>query len=197
LHNRRLAASEIVRSLSANWRIVILGMLLVTMTTVSSYMIMAYTPTFGSSVQKLASKDSLVITLYVGDSNLFWLPVMGALSDRIGRRPLLLAFTLMMMITAYPVMLGLVRGPSFARLWTVELWLSFLFGSRNSAIVIFLTEIMPVNVRTSEFSLAYSLATAIFGGFTPAISTFLIRLTGNRAVAGLWLSFAAACGLKC
>jgi MFS transporter, MHS family, citrate/tricarballylate:H+ symporter len=133
----------------------------------------------------------------LNDSNLFWLPVMGALSDRIGRRPLLLAFTLMMMITAYPVMLGLVRGPSFARLWTVELWLSFLFGSRNSAIVIFLTEIMPVNVRTSEFSLAYSLATAIFGGFTPAISTFLIRLTGNRAVAGLWLSFAAACGLKC
>ncbi len=61
--------------------------------------------------------------------------------------------------------------------------------------VVFLTEIMPVEVRTAGFSLAYSLATAIFGGFTPAISTYLIQQTGNRAVPGLWLSFAAVCGL--
>src|SRR2546425_8488036 len=51
--------------------------------------------------------------------------------------------------------------------------------------VVFLTEIMPVNVRTTGFALAYSLATAIFGGFTPALSTFLIHVTGNRAVPGL------------
>jgi hypothetical protein len=61
--------------------------------------------------------------------------------------------------------------------------------------VVFLTEIMPVSVRTSGFALAYSLATAVFGGFTPALSTYLIHLTGNRAVPGLWLSIAAACGL--
>jgi len=60
---------------------------------------------------------------------------------------------------------------------------------------VFLTEIMPADVRTAGFSLAYSLATAIFGGFTPAISTYLIQITGNRAVPGMWLSFAAACGL--
>jgi MFS transporter, MHS family, citrate/tricarballylate:H+ symporter len=193
-HKHRPTTSEILRSLSANWRIVIIGTMLVTMTTVSFYMITAYTPTFGNSVLKLASKDSLIVTLCVGASNLFWLPVMGALSDRIGRRPLLLIFTLLMMITAYPAMLWLVRGPSFARLLTVELWLSFIFGSYNGAMVVFLTEIMPINVRTSGFSLAYSLATAIFGGFTPAVSTYLIHLTGNRAVPGLWLSFAAACG---
>jgi hypothetical protein len=55
---------------------------------------------------------------------------------------------------------------------------------------------MPVEVRTAGFSLAYSLATAIFGGFTPAICTYLIHVTGNRAVPGLWLSFAAICGLS-
>ena len=60
----------------------------------------------------------------------------------------------------------------------------------------FPTEIMPIEVRTSGFSLAYSLATAIFGGFTPAICTYLIHVTGNRAVPGLWLSFAAICGLS-
>jgi hypothetical protein len=61
--------------------------------------------------------------------------------------------------------------------------------------VVFLTEIMPVDVRTSGFALAYSLATAVFGGFTPAISTYLIHATQNQAVPGLWLSGAAVIGL--
>jgi MFS family permease len=187
--------SEILHSLTASWRIVILGMMLVTMTTVSFYMITAYTPTFGSSVLHLASMDTLIVTLCVGASNLFWLPVMGVLSDRTGRRPLLVVCTMLMLATAYPVMLWLVREPSFSRLLGVELWLSFIFGSYNGAMVVFLTEIMPVSVRTSGFALAYSLATAIFGGFTPAISTYLIHVTGNQAVPGLWLSFAAMCGL--
>jgi MFS family permease len=187
--------SEILRSLTASWRIVIIGTMLVTMTTVSFYMITAYTPTFGSSVLHLASMDSLIVTLCVGASNLFWLPLMGALSDRVGRRPLLLLCTTLMLVTAYPVMLWLVHDPSLPRLLAVELWLSFIFGSYNGAMVVFLTEIMPVSVRTSGFALAYSLATAVFGGFTPAISTYLIHVTGNRAVPGLWLSFAATCGL--
>jgi len=162
---------------------------------VSFYMITAYTPTFGSSVLHLASIDSLIVTLCVGTSNLFWLPVMGALSDRIGRRPLLVVCTTLMLITAYPTMLWLVRDPSFSRLLAIELWLSFIYGSYNGAMVVFLTEIMPMSVRTTGFALAYSLATAVFGGFTPAISTYLIHVTGNRAVPGLWLSLAAACGL--
>jgi hypothetical protein len=61
--------------------------------------------------------------------------------------------------------------------------------------VVSLTEIMPIDVRASGFALAYSLATAVFGGFTPALSTYLIHLTNNRAVPGLWLSVASACGL--
>jgi MFS family permease len=194
-HQLRPTTFEILHSLFTNWRIVLIGTMLVTMTTVSFYMITAYTPTFGNSVLHLNSKDSLIVTLCVGASNLFWLPVMGALSDRVGRRPLLLAFALLMLVTAYPAMLWLVRVPSFSRMLAVELWLSFIFGSYNGAMVVFLTEIMPVDVRTSGFSLAYSLATAVFGGFTPAISTYLIHFTGNHAVPGLWLSLAAACGL--
>jgi MFS family permease len=191
----RPSAPEILRSLTANSWTVFIGMMMVTMTTVSFYMITAYTPTFGDSVLHLASKDSLIVTLCVGASNLFWLPVMGALSDRVGRRPLLIVFTILMLVTAYPAMQWLVGDPSFSRLLTLELWLSFLYGSYNGAMVVFLTEIMPIDVRTSGFSLAYSLATAVFGGFTPAISTYLIHRTGNRAIPGLWLSFAAACGL--
>jgi metabolite-proton symporter len=186
---------EIIRSLTASWKIVLIGTMMATMTTVSFYMITAYTPTFGNSVLKLAALDSLIVTLCVGASNLFWLPVMGSLSDKVGRRPLLIACTILMLVTAYPSMLWLARGPSFSKLLLVELWLSFIYGSYNGAMVVFLTEIMPTNVRTSGFALAYSLATAVFGGFTPAISTYLIHRTGNNAIPGLWLSFAAVCGL--
>jgi MFS family permease len=191
----RPSTAEILRSLSANWAIVLIGTMMVTMTTVSFYMITAYTPTFGSSVLHLASTDTLIVTLCVGASNLFWLPVMGTISDRVGRRPLLIGCSVLMLITVYPVMLWMVSTPSFSRLLAVELWLSFIFGSYNGAMVVFLTEIMPLTVRTSGFALAYSLATAVFGGFTPAINTYLIHATGNRAVPGLWLSFAAICGL--
>jgi hypothetical protein len=99
------------------------------------------------------------------------------------------------LLTAYPTLSWLVNAPSLGRLMEVELWLSFLFASYNSALIVFLTEIMPANARTAGFSLVHSSATAIFGGFTPAIATYLIHATGNRAVPGLWLSFAAACGL--
>jgi MFS family permease len=166
------------------------------MTTVCFYLVTAYTPTFGSSVLHLAPRGNLTITLCVGLSNLIVLPLSGALSDRIGRRPILIACTLLALATAYPALLWLVAAPTFARLMAVELWLAFLYAAYNGGMAVFLTEIMPAEMRISGFSLAYSLATAIFGGFTPAIVTWLIHLTGNRAVPGLWLSFAAVCGLS-
>ena len=187
--------AQVLGSLKLNWRIVLVGTMMVTMTTVSFYMITAYTPTFGSSELHLAAMDSLMVTLCVGASNLFWLPIMGSLSDRVGRRPLLYGCTVLMLVSAYPAMLWLVHDASFARLLAVELWLSFIYGSYNGAMVVFLTEIMPIELRTTGFALAYSLATAIFGGFTPAISTYLIHATHNPAVPGLWLSAAALLGL--
>jgi hypothetical protein len=95
-------------------------------------MIASYRSTFGNSVLRLANIERLIVTLCVGASSLFWLPVMGALSDRIGLRPLRFACAVIMPLTAYPAMLWLVRGPSFARLLTVELWLSFIYGSFNA-----------------------------------------------------------------
>jgi MHS family citrate/tricarballylate:H+ symporter-like MFS transporter len=187
--------AEIVRDMLVNWRIVLAGTLLVVMTTVSFYLITVYTPTFGKNVLKLSAADSLIVTFAVGVSNLIWLPLWGAVSDRIGRKPVLLGFTILTLLTAYPALAWLVAEPSFERMLAAELWLSFLYGSYNGAMVVTLTEVMPSDVRTAGFSLAYSLATALFGGFTPAISTALIELTGNKAAPGLWMSFAALCGL--
>jgi MHS family citrate/tricarballylate:H+ symporter-like MFS transporter len=170
-------------------------MMIIMMTTVTFYFITVYTPTYGRSVLKLADIDNLIVTLCVGASNFILLPLGGALSDRVGRRPVLLACTTLCLLTAYAALSWLVAAPSFSRLLMVELWFSVLFGIYNGASIVYLTEIMPPEVRTTGFSLGYSLAVGIFGGFTPAISHYLIDVTGDRAIPGVWMSFAAACAL--
>jgi len=186
---------EILKSLGLNWQLVVAGMMLIVMTTVSFYLITVYTPTFGKSVLKLSIVDSLMVTFAVGLSNFIWLPIMGALSDRIGRWPIMATFSALTMISAYPVLSWLVGNPSFEHMLAVELWLSFLYGSYNGATVVALTEIIPSAIRTTGFSLAYSLATALFGGFTPLVSTWLIQSTGDRAAPGYWMAMAGAMGL--
>jgi MFS family permease len=186
--------AQIYAGVLSNWRIVVTGVAMVVMTSVSFYTITAYTPTFGKDILKLTQSDSLLVTLMVGLSNLCWLPVMGSLSDRVGRRPLLIFFAVVAILTAYPAMTWLVADPTFAKLLIVELWLSFIYASYNGAMVVHLTEIVPAEVRTAGFSVAYSLATTV-GGSTPAIVTFLIHETGNRAMPGAWLSLAAGVAL--
>lgn len=194
-HKQHPSFIQILRSIADNWRLIAAGMLLVVMTTVSFYLITVYTPTFGKSVLKLSENESLLVTFFVGLSNFIWLPIMASLSDRIGRWPLMLGFSALTILSAYPALSWLVASPSFARMLTVELWLSFLYASYNGATVVALTEIMPAHVRTVGFSLAYSLATAIFGGFTPLVSTALIDASGDKAAPAYWMMLAAACGL--
>jgi MFS transporter, MHS family, citrate/tricarballylate:H+ symporter len=183
--------AEALRSIAANWRPILVGIFMMMMSTVWFQTITAYTPTFGKEVLGLTGIDTLIVTLCIGISNFVWLPIMGGLSDVFGRRLFLVGFTSVAIVTAYPSMSWLVHDPSFARLLMVELWLSFLYGGYNGAMVVALAEIMPPNVRVSGFSVAYSFATAIFGGFSPAISQYLIHITNNNAMPGAWLSVAA------
>lgn len=104
-------------------------------------------------------------------------------------------FSGLTLITAYPALNWLVANPTFEHMVIIELWLSFLYGSYNGATVVALTEIIPVHIRTTGFSLAYSLATALFGGFTPFVATWLIQTTGDKASPGYWLSLAGGLGL--
>lgn len=189
--SKRPSLREVYGALARDWRIVLLAVLLVTLTSVMFYLITAYTPTFGKRELGLTDMDSFVCTVAVGIANFIWIPLMGALSDRVGRFRVLLTFSVLIALTAYPAMLWLVAGPSFARLLATLMWFSFLYGGYQGVMVVTLTEIMPANVRATGFSLAYSLAQAVFGGFTPAISTWLIQSTGNKAMPGAWLAASA------
>ena len=184
-----------ITALAASWRIVLVGMLLVVMTTVSFYLITVYTPTFGRQVLHLDSGTTLLVACAVGVTNFCLLPVAGALSDRVGRRPLLILFAVLMLASAYPALAWLAAAPDAGRMLAVELWLALVYAGYNGAMVVALTEVVPAQVRTAGFSLAYSLATALFGGMTPAASQFLIKLTADKAAPGLWLTAAAALSL--
>ena len=193
--SQRPTMKQVFATLGENWRVVLAGLLMVAMTTTAFYLITVYAPTFGKTVLNLSTTDALLVTLLVGISNFVWLPIGGHLSDRFGRKPMLVAMSVLAIFTAYPALSFLAQAPSFAHMLQVLLWLSFIYGLYNGAMIPALTEIMPVDVRVAGFSLAYSLATAVFGGFTPAISTWLIHLSGDKGAPGYWMTFAAVCAL--
>jgi MHS family citrate/tricarballylate:H+ symporter-like MFS transporter len=186
--------SQIYLALIENADIVVLGMLMVMLTTVSFYFITVYTPDFGKSLNLKAS-DSLLVTLVVAVANFIWLPIGGALSDRMGRKPVLLAAAGLMLISAYPTLTWLAAGPTFGKLIAVEMVFSLGYGVYNGAMVAALTEVVPAHVRASCFALAYSLAAALFGTSTPILSKTLIGWSGDRATPAFWLMLAAACSI--
>ncbi len=189
------SSGDVFRIVGQNWALILMGVSMVVLTTTAFYLITAYTPTFGRVALKLDATAVLIVTVCVGLSNFIWLPIGGAVSDRIGRRPVLILMPLLTIVSAYPLMLWLVAAPSFGKLLATVLVFSAYYGVYNGAMVPMLTEIMPAKVRTAGFSLAYSLATALFGGVTPLVSSWLIEATGNRAAPALWLTVAAVISL--
>jgi len=188
-------ASEVFASAVANWRIVVLGMMMAVLTTTTFYFVTVYTPTFGKTVLKLSTPDALLVTLLVAVTNFIWNPVGGALSDRIGRKPVLLAIACLSLVTAYPALSWLVASPTFGKLLTVEMMFSFYFGVYSGTMLGALVEVVPAHVRTTCFSLAFALAAGLFGTFTPFASTWLIDHTGDKASPGYWLMCAATLGI--
>jgi MFS family permease len=182
---------ELLARTAKSWKVISAGTAMVAMSTVSFYLLTAYMPTFGRVELRLSSEESFLVTLCVGLSNFAWLFVFGAITDRVGRRGLLLVIALVAFVSAYPALAWLAITPSLSRLLLVALFLSFIFGAYNGAMIPYLTEIIPFEIRVGGFSLSFSTATALLGGFTPAISTGLIHLTGNKAAPGAWLAAAA------
>src|SRR6202012_3323596 len=188
-------ASEVFASAIANWRIVVLGMMIAVLTTTTFYFVTVYAPGFGKEL-KLSPADSLLVTLLVAVTNFIWNPVGGALSDRIGRKPVLLAIACLALVTSYPALHWLAGAPSFGKLLAVAMMFSFYFGVYSGTMLGCLVEIVPAHVRTTCFSIAFALAAGIFGTSTPFISTALIKETGgDKASPAFWLMFGAALGI--
>ncbi|CAB3757131.1 MFS transporter [Paraburkholderia solisilvae] len=189
------SVGDIFRSLASNWKVIAWSTMLVTLTSIMFYLITAYTPTYGRAVLGLKPIDTFWVTIGVATTTFIMIPLMAALSDKVGRKPMLAGASLIIAIVSYPAMSWLVSAPSFGALLAVEVGFAVLYATYQASLVVTLTEIIPSNVRGTGFSLAYSLSQAIFGGFTPAICTLLIHTTGNKAVPGAWLSVGAVLAL--
>jgi MHS family citrate/tricarballylate:H+ symporter-like MFS transporter len=146
-------------------------------------------------VLKLSTQDALLVTLLVAVTNFIWNPVGGAVSDRIGRKPVLVTIACLSFVTAYPALHWLVSAPTFGKLLAVQMMFSFYFGTYSGTMLGCLVEIVPKHVRTTCFSLAFALAAALFGTFTPFAATWLIDKTGDKASPCYWLMFGASLGI--
>jgi len=188
-------ASEVFASAIANWRIVILGMMIAVLTTTTFYFITVYAPGFGKQLN-LSPTGTLLVTLLVAVTNFIWNPVGGAISDRIGRKPVLLTIATLSFLTAYPALSWLAAGPTLGKLLAVQMMFSFYFGVYSGTMLGCLVEIVPAHVRTTCFSIAFALAAGIFGTSTPFVATKLIEMTGqDKASPAYWLMFGAALGI--
>jgi MFS transporter, MHS family, citrate/tricarballylate:H+ symporter len=189
------ATGEVLRILVDHWPVVTIAMGMQIFATTTFYLITVYTPTFGDQALHLPPLGNLLVTFCVGLTIFIFIPIGGALSDRIGRMPLVVATPLLVMASVFPAMSWLVAAPSFSALLIVELWLSFLNAIFTGAVAPLIIEMMPEKARTSGTGLAISLANGVFGSFTPAISALLIETTGNRASPALWITCTGAIAL--
>lgn len=119
-------------------------------------------------------------------------PLLGALSDRIGRKPLLLAACAAFILLPYPLFEFLLSRPSFASVVAAQCLLSFAIAVFSGPGPAAIAEIFPTHARSSWMSTGYSLSVALFGGFAPYIATWLIATTGNPVTPAFYLMAAAA-----
>ncbi|MDR3537364.1 MAG: MFS transporter [Acetobacteraceae bacterium] len=148
--------------------------------TVSYYTFLTYMPTFTRTQLKLSAAQSLWATAASLVALVILVPIMGALSDRIGRRPLLLASCALCFIVPIPAFWLLTQDYGFGIVVAVQIVFAFaisLFSGPGPAAI---AEIFPTRGRSTWMSSSYALAVAIFGGFAPFISQWLIDATGSR-----------------
>ena len=114
-------------------------------------------------------------------------PVMGWLSDRVGRKPVLLISAIGYLVLAYPLFRFLVATPSGLGLVLTQSVAAALLAMYAGPLCAVLSELFPTKVRFTALSIGYSLAVSIFGGFAPFIATFLIRVTGSPIAPALYV----------
>jgi MHS family proline/betaine transporter-like MFS transporter len=159
--------------------------------TVSYYIFLNYMPSFTERYAELSRAQSLwsntvgLVVLVAA------IPLWGRLSDRVGRRPLLLACCAAFVLLPWPVATFLTSGPSFGAIIALQVFMAVVIAMFSGTGPAAIAEIFPTRSRSTWMTTGYALAVAIFGGFAPYIATWLIRETGSP-VAWVYYVMAAA-----
>jgi MHS family proline/betaine transporter-like MFS transporter len=118
----------------------------------------------------------------------------GALSDRVGRKPILIVSALSLALLAYPL-LAVMNVPNFAVILSGQLAFAAIIGAYAGTAPATMAELLPHEVRVSGTSIGYNLCMALFGGTTPLVAVYLIKIRGNDLVPAYYLMAAAVVSL--
>lgn len=153
------------------------------------YLIVTFMNNFLTALLNFNMVTSLMMTTISMFAMGLAIPLSGWLSDKIGRKPVLISSALAFVAFAYPLFMAL-EG-SFSLALFAQISLSFIMGVFFAPIPATLVELFPMSVRYSGLAISHSISMAVFGGSAPLIATWLIHLTGNNAAPALYLSMAS------
>ena len=158
--------------------------------TVAYYIPLVYMNSYMVNVGKLPQATALWIGTFCLALFVALMPLMGWLSDRIGRRPMLIFSCAGYIVLGYPFFLMSSSGNVGLTLLSQILMILFYVPYAGTCPA-FYAEIFPTRVRYTALSIGYNIAVAIFGGFAPFIATFLVRETGNAHAPAIYVIAAA------
>jgi MFS transporter, MHS family, proline/betaine transporter len=173
-----VSRSPFKETLVENWKQILQVGGLVIIQNIGFYVVLSYMTTYFQDplgFSPTAASLSSTITLLVGTA---LIPPLGALSDRVGRKPLLLASCIGYAVLTYPLFLLLNTGNLFAAI-VAHVALGALLAVFISTSIAALTELFPTRVRYGGFSIGYNFSVAIFGGSSPYLAQYLVSTTGN------------------
>jgi MFS transporter, MHS family, proline/betaine transporter len=147
--------------------------------TVAYYTLLAWMPSFTQRFAGLAPSEALWSNTIGLVAMIIAVPIWGALSDKIGRRPLLMASAVSIGVLSWPLFSLMTKGGGLALVVPIQILFGILLALYSGAGPAAISEIFPTHLRSTWMSTGYSLAVAIFGGFAPFIATWLIQATGS------------------
>jgi MFS transporter, MHS family, proline/betaine transporter len=146
---------------------------------IANFIFVIYLVGYAIRVMKLPPSTAFSCAVASGLIIVICTPLVGALSDRVGRRPLILACALLNLVFDYPLFLLAIRGGTYGTLLLALIVNACFQSLYTGTIPSILAEMFPTRVRYTGLSVSYGFAVVLFGGFAPFISTLLVSATGN------------------
>jgi MFS family permease len=191
---RDKAAGPDGRRVRADLRPVLLGFVMLSSGTIVTY-VMAYMTTFANATLHVRLDAAFAVTVIIGFCDVSLAPVSGWLSDRFGRKSVMLVPWVLLTVLAIPAFVFITRVPVASALLAAVTVLAVLRSLGTPPIIIALTEALPAEVRCGWLAVTYALAVAIFGGTTQFLVTWLIAATGSPLAPAWHMTVALACGV--
>ncbi|MEV5434518.1 glycine betaine/L-proline transporter ProP [Streptomyces sp. NPDC052682] len=179
--------------LAGQWQALLLCVGLVLVFNVTDYMLLSYMPSYLTSELHYDETHGLLVVLAVMALMMIAQPFMGALTDRVGRRPVIAAGCAGFLLLSVPALL-LIRQGSLAAVGLGMAALGLLLVCFTSAMPSALPALFPTRVRYGSLSIGFNVSVSLFGGTTPLVVTALIGATGNMMMPAYYMMAAAVVG---